>query len=263
MTRKIFLRGLSAVLIILVFFTALIIHTEPVSAKSSSSFSIIVLSTYNKSMSIGDEFYLIAVSTTGKIPTFKSSDSSVASVNTYGLVTAKKKGSCKITAKVSGAESSCKVTVEKTTITLSATSKTLYRTRTYKLNASSSTGHDVSFKSNKTSVAVVDDEGNITALKHGTAIITASCDGTKKTCKITVKQPKIKLSDSTLNLTAGQSYKLTATVSSGVKPEWSSSNINVVSVDEYGNLTARQKGKAYIYAKEDGVKVSCIVKVTE
>ncbi len=263
MTRKIFTKGLSAVLVIIIFFTATALCARTAYAKSSSSFSIIILSAYNKTMSIGDEFYLIAVSSNGKTPTFKSSDSSVACVNTYGLVTAKKSGSCKITAKVKGAESSCRITVEKTRITLSHTTKKLYRTQSFKLEAASSTGHEVSYKSSKTSVATVDDEGNVTAVKHGTATITVSCDGTKKICTVTVKQPVITLSRQAITLTPGQKYSLSARVSSGVTPEWSSSNINIATVDSGGNITARQKGKAYIYAKEDGVKVSCIVTVKE
>ena len=177
---------------------------------------------------------------------WESSDSSVASVNTYGLVTAKKSGSCKITAKVSGAESSCRIKVTKTTISLSHTSKKLYRGQSFKLDAVSSTGHEVSYKSNRTSVATVDDEGNVTAIKHGTATITVSCDGTKKTCSVTVKQPVITLSDQTLTLTVGERYSLGARVTSGVRPEWSSSNINIATVDAYGRIIARQKGKAYI-----------------
>jgi uncharacterized protein YjdB len=36
----------------------------------------------------------------------------------------------------------------------------------------------------------VDEEGNITALKKGTATITVKVDGVSKTCKVTVKSPK-------------------------------------------------------------------------
>ena len=39
--------------------------------------------------------------------------------------------------------------------------------------------------------------------------------------------------------------------------------MNVATVDADGTITARQKGKAYIYAREDGVKSSCIVTVSE
>ncbi len=54
-------------------------------------YALVVLNAYQKTMNIGDEFYLIAVSADGRKIRFSSSDSKVASVNTYGLVTAKKK----------------------------------------------------------------------------------------------------------------------------------------------------------------------------
>lgn len=225
--------------------------------------AIIVLTSYSKTMSVGDEFLLAAVASNGKMPTFKSSKSSIASVNTYGLITAKKAGTCKITAKIKNAEASCKITVKPTTISINPSSLSLYRLETKQLTASVSTGHIPKWRSSKSSVATVDENGKVTAVKHGTAKITATVDGVSKSCTITVKQPKIKLSSSSLALKAGETHRLTATVSSGNVPEWSTSNMNVVSVDQNGILTARQKGRAYIYAREDGIKTSCIVTVSE
>lgn len=224
---------------------------------------MIVLTHYSKTMSVGEEFYLAAVASNGKQPTFRSSKSSIASVNTYGLVTAKKAGTCKITAKVKGAEASCVVTVKPTTITLNQTALTLYRQNTRQLTAVASTGHTPTWRSSRSSVVAVDENGLVTAIKHGTAKITATVDGVSQSCTITVKQPSIKLSASNLTLTVGAKYALTAAVSSGNIPEWSTSNLNIVSVDNKGRIIARQKGRAYIYAREDGVKVSCIVTVKE
>lgn len=226
-------------------------------------FSVIVLTKYNQTMSIGDEFQLIAVTSNGKKPTFKSSKSSIASVNTYGLITAKKAGICKITAKIKNAEASCNITVRPTTVTIRPSSLSLYRLGTKQLTASVSTGHTPTWRSSKSSVAVVDENGMVTAVKHGTAKITATVDGTSTTCTITVKQPTIRLSASTLALTVGETRTLSARVSSGNTPEWTTSNTNVVNVDANGNITALKKGRAYVYAREDGIKTSCIVTVSE
>lgn len=230
---------------------------------AANLFSVVVLTKYSNVMSIGDEFYLTAVTSNGKLPTFKSSKSSIASVNTYGLVTAKKAGTCKITAKIKNAEASCKITVKPTKISIQPSSISLYRLGTRQLTADVSTGHTPVWKSSKSSVATVDENGLVTAVKHGTAKITAKADGVTKCCTVTVRQPKITLSASKLTLNAGDSYTLSASVSSGNPPEWSSSNLNVAAVDSHGIITARQKGKAYIYAREDGVKVSCIVTIRE
>ncbi|MCI8919194.1 MAG: Ig domain-containing protein [Eubacterium sp.] len=226
-------------------------------------FPMVVLTKYNQTMNIGEEFYLIAVTSNGKKPTFRSSKSSIASVNTYGLVTAKKAGTCKITVKIKNAEASCNITVRPTTVTIRPSSLSLYRLGTRQLTASVSTGHTPVWRSSRSSVAVVDENGVVTAVKHGTAKITAKVDGTSTTCTVTVRQPTIRLSASTLALTVGDTRRISASVSSGNTPEWTTSNMNVATVDADGTITARQKGKAYIYAREDGVKSSCIVTVSE
>lgn len=264
MTRRSIYSIISILLLTVLFlFTPLTRMTTSADAAALALPPVIVLTKYSKTMAIGEEFGLIAVASNGKQPTFKSSKSSIASVNTYGLVTAKKAGTCKITAKIKNAEASCKITVKPTTLSIKPTSITLYRQGTKQLTASVSNGHTPVWKSSKSSVAVVDENGMVTAMKHGTAKITATVDGVSKYCTVTVKQPKIKLSASTLTLNAGDTRKLSATVSSGNTPEWSTSNSNILSVDQDGNITALKKGRAYIYAREDGIKASCVVTVSE
>ena len=58
----------------------------------AGNIAFVVLNTYEQTMNIGDEYRLCAVTSNGKKPTFSSSDSKIASVNTYGLITAKKAG---------------------------------------------------------------------------------------------------------------------------------------------------------------------------
>jgi uncharacterized protein YjdB len=107
----------------------------------------------------------------------------------------------------------------------------------------------------------VDNNGKITAVKNGTAIITVTVDGVSKTCEVTVKKPTIQFAKDSVTLTEGATYQAKVTVSSGNAPEFSSSNTSVASVDEDGVITARSAGKATIYAKEDGAKESMKVTV--
>ena len=93
---------------------------QPMEAHASSGLGFVILNTYSKTMKIGDESYLAAVTSNGKKPSFSSSDSKIASVNTYGKITAKKAGTVKITAKIRNGEASCTVTVLKTKVQLSA-----------------------------------------------------------------------------------------------------------------------------------------------
>ena len=288
---------------------------------AASGYEYVLLTKYSKTMKIGDEYYLTAITSTGKKPKFSSSDSAVASVNTYGKITAKKAGNATITAKIANGEAGCRVTVEKTVITLSQksghpvtyksarssiasvdengvitakkpgettitvtadktsqtckvtvkqptvrldrTSATLYRKGTLRLSVSSTSKSIPRWKTNKKSVATVDNEGRVTAVKNGTAIITVTVDGVSKTCEVTVKKPKITVGQEQISLTASETCQPKVTVSSGNKPEYYSSNTNVATVNETGMITAIGKGRAYIYAKEDGTKVRMTVTVKE
>lgn len=65
--------------------------------------------------------------------------------------------------KIANGEASCRVTVEKTVITLSQKSISLENGYTARLKAETSTGHPVTYKSARSSIASVDENGVITA----------------------------------------------------------------------------------------------------
>jgi uncharacterized protein YjdB len=133
--------------------------------------------------------------------TWKTSNKSVAVVNSGGKVTCKSKGSCYITATAkdgSNKSARCKVTVVQrvTKIKLNKTSYTLKKKgSTVKLKATctptKANSKKVSWKSSKKSVAVVNSSGKVTAKKKGTCYIIAKTkDGSNLSakCKITVKK---------------------------------------------------------------------------
>lgn len=230
-------------------------------AHASDSLPFIVLSDYSETMQIGDSFYLIAFTSNGKTPSFKSSNSKVASVNTYGMITAKKGGTATITAKIKNAEASCKVTVDKTIINLNKRSATIERNSSFMLNATTSNNSEVSYKSSKKSVATIDENGCVLGIKPGETIITASADGSSKTCRITVKEPTITLNKTRVSLYRGQTFLLSASVSSGVAPTYKSNRSKVALVDNSGMITALKHGTAIITAKVDGTTKICEINV--
>lgn len=122
---------------------------QPSTVHAASGYEFVILNKYSKSLNIGDEFQLIAVTSNGKKPSFSSSSSSVASVNTYGKVTAKKAGTATITVKIRNGEARCKITVQKTKIEVSARKISLENGCSAKLNVTVSTGHPATFKSSK------------------------------------------------------------------------------------------------------------------
>ena len=164
-------------------------QTSPARAAADDFPPFIVLSCYRASIPIDGEFLLAAVASNGKMPTFRSSKSSIASVNTYGVVTGKKSGTCTITAKIRRAEASCRVTVEKSVVTISKSRLTLENGASAGLSATVSTGHDVKWRSSSSAVAGVDENGTVTARTKGKATITVKVDGVSRTCRVTVKAP--------------------------------------------------------------------------
>ena len=139
----------------------------------------------------------------------------------------------------------------------------LYRREKYKLKVSSTSKTTPVWKTNKKSVATVDETGKVTAGKHGTAVITVTVDGVSKNCEVTVRSPKITFEQTTITLHPGERARVNATVSSGNQPAYSCSNSNVVSVDANGVITAKAAGRSYVYASEDGTKERMTVYVKE
>lgn len=251
-------------IILLSFILAAVAVMNPkinTASSASSGFSFIILSSYNRTVKIGQSFYLTAIAGNGKIARFTSSNSRVASVNTYGQVTAKKAGNCKITARVTGAEASCQVTVKKTEIILNAATISMENGAVYVLRGSTSNGSRITWKSSKKSVAIINDNGKIEALKPGETMITASADGSKRTCRVTVKKPKITLNRTEIILFRKQTFRLEATTSSGRTPAFSSGKGSVASIDETGLITGHRHGTTQIRVKLDGITRNCEVTV--
>src|SRR5690606_36856655 len=109
-----------------------------------------------------------------------------------------------ITATANGSKSTCKVKVEYPTVTLDKKKMTLYRGQSAKLTAKVSSGIEPKWKSNKKSVAIINPDGTITAIKNGKATITATVDGVSQTCEVIVKKPDIRLSSFELTIKVGQ-----------------------------------------------------------
>lgn len=256
--RMVCMRGIAILSAVVLFTTSFLSTTETAQAASPA---LVVLSRYNCTMKIGQSFYLTGIASNGKWVRFTSSSSRIASVNTYGLVTAKKPGTCTITGKVTGGEASCRITVQKTEITLSATTITMENGSSAFLKGQTSNGSAITWKSQKTSIAVIDGHGKITAKKPGVTTITANADGTKKSCHVTVKKPKVTLNHGCAYLYRGQTLALSAQVSSGRKVRWKSSKTSVATVSNSGEVTAKKHGSVKIYATVDGVTKECEITV--
>ncbi|MBO4394859.1 MAG: Ig-like domain-containing protein [Eubacterium sp.] len=222
---------------------------------------IIILSSYKENMKIGETRTLIAAASGGVEIKWKSSSTKIAAVNPYGVITARKPGTCQIIAKTREAEAKCTVVVEPTVITLNTKAVSIENGATFQMCADTSNNTPVAWKSSKQSVAIISDSGLIQALKPGTSVITAIADGSKETCLLTVMKPTIKLSADSVKMYRNQVVLLKATVSSNREVTWISNRPGVATVNEYGQVTAVRHGEARIRATLDGVTRYCIVTV--
>ena len=129
----------------------------------------------------------------------------------------------------------------------------------------------VIWSSDNEKVVVVNDEGVVTGVAQGTAVITAKADDAVATCKVTVtavKPTKIELSSRTLELTVGTEHALEVrfTPENAVADDitWNTTDDKVVTVKD-GLVKAVAKGDATITVKcNDGeLAAACKVKVIE
>lgn len=201
-----------------------------------------------------------------------SSNPYVASVDQNGKVTAVGGGVATISASAGGLKATCSVTVSVpvTSISLKRTSLTLAKGASIKLTAiitpEDATEKDIRWSSDNTSVATVNQDGQVTAVNTGNATITASVGGYSATCTVTVNIPvtSISLNPTNLTLLVGETALLEATI----LPEdatdktviWSSSNPDVITVNE-GRITAVSVGTAIIWARSGNESTYCTVLV--
>lgn len=163
------------------------------------------------------------------------------------------------------------VAINKTTLTLVEGEKETLRASVFPENA---TNTRVKWKSANSAIALVDLDGEVTALKPGTTSISVTTeDGNKSaSCSVTVEAKNIAVSGVTLNKTSltiveGQSEVLTATVlpedATDKTLSWVTDNESVVIVDSNGKVTAVKKGSATItvVTKDGNKSATCEVVV--
>lgn len=130
---------------------------------------------------------LSAETSSGTEPAYKSSNPKIASVNEYGVISPHKHGKVIITVTADGIFGKCSVTVLKPVITLNDKKIFLQCGQYSQLSYSVSSDNQPSFISSKPSIATVDSNGLIHALRKGTTTIKVSEDGVKKKCKVKVR----------------------------------------------------------------------------
>ncbi len=125
---------------------------------------------------------------------YNSSDSSVASVDETGSVTANKAGTATITAVITANgetfDLSKKITVKKAPLKFSKKTSSIKvkKSSTFKVKGSGVKTSNVKWTSSKPSVLSINSKGKATGKKAGTAKITAKCGKFKVTTTVKVKK---------------------------------------------------------------------------
>lgn len=135
-------------------------------------------------------------------------------------------------------------------------STSLYVKGAYQIDLSSD--EDVTYTTSNSKIATVNESGKITAVKAGTATITAAAGKTTAKYKVTVKNPTLNAVKKTLK--KGKSFTLKVTGAIG-SVKYSTSKKSVATVSSKGKVTAKKKGSAVISVKANGVTLKCKVTV--
>ena len=219
---------------------------------------------------------------TGRTITWSSSNTTVASVSSSGLVTGGAAGSATITATSEGQSGTASITVANlpvASVTVSPASATVQTSRTVQLtatpkdaNGNALTGRTITWSSNNTAVASVDGNGLVTGVTTGSATITATSEGQSGSASITVSGvpvATVTVSPASASVQAGQTVQLTATPQdangnplTGRAVTWSSSNTTVASVSSSGLVTGNVAGSATITATSEGQSGTAAITVT-
>ena len=204
--------------------------------------------------------------------TWGTLNSHIAAVDSNGKVTAIGGGKTTITAKAGSKVTSCIVTViaPVESITLNRTNITLGEGESVTLKATvipkDATDGTVTWYSSDESIATVDQNGTVNAIKQGAATIVAKAGDKQATCALTVikKVESIALDQTSLTLLVGETTTLTVTVlpedATDKTVTWRTYDSRVATV-ENGIVKAIGVGATTIIASVGQFSVSCSVHV--
>ena len=241
-----------------------------------------------KELHVGDEIKLsaqiIPEDATDQTVRWESSNPEVATISENVFLRALTFGTTMIivTTKDGNYKANCQVNVYEHTTGVEMVDKiTLPIDKTFTLNANTlpllKSDGKVTYDSDNSTIASVNDKGIVIANKRGTCTITATSvdGGYTATCEVTVTQPveALALEKHSLSIKAGETESLYAQIAPATADDktisWSSSDEQIATVDAKGNVTGQKAGEVWVKAvsqdnkeAKDSCKVTVIQPVT-
>ncbi|HXO84970.1 MAG TPA: Ig-like domain-containing protein, partial [Gemmatimonadales bacterium] len=209
---------------------------------------------------------------TGRVVTWRSTATGVATVNASGVATGVAAGSTSIIATSEGQADTASLTVivvPVASVTLTPVSATIFITGTRQFTATLRdsaggllTGRVVTWSSTATGVATVNASGLATGVAAGSASIIATSEGKADTSALTVIQvpvASVTVTPASATISVGATRAFTATLRdsaggtlTGRVVTWSSTATGVATVNASGVATAVSAGSASIIATSEG-----------
>lgn len=264
------------------FKEATIIEDNPVESITLNEHSI----TLNKNEQFNLSATILPEDADDKSISWESKDTSVASIDEHGTVTAIKEGETQVvvTSIATGIQDQCTVLVRKNVTNISLEEDQIFfnvigeqKQLVAIITPDDATEKGVTWKSFNEQVCTVSDDGLVTATGIGSTLVTATTvdGGLTVNCVVKVIQHvgKVSLNKVALELKVNESEQLIANVSPDNADNkaltWSSSNNQVATVDANGNVQALKAGDAWIKAvsvdnteAKDSCKLTVIQPVT-
>ena len=251
--------------------------------KKEIAVSSIELNKTEIGLTIGETITLTATvkpdDATDKTVVWSSTNEEIATVDEAGTVSAIKDGDATIIAKAGDKTAECKVAVvskkvDVSSIEINRATTTLKVGEEITLVATvkpdDATDKSVEWSSSNKEVCSVDNSGKVTAIKEGSATITAKAGEKVASCNVSVVSNLIEVTSISLDKTSATIYvRDTLTLVATVKPddatdktvEWTSSSDEIATVDKGGRVVAISKGSATITAKAGKKSATCRVTV--
>src|SRR2546428_829023 len=248
----------------------------------------VVVSPASANMSVGGTTQLSATPKdaagnvlAGRLVTWTSSSSAIATVSAGGLVSGAAVGSATITATSEGQSGSATVTVANlpvASVLVSPTAPNAYVGGSVQLTATPKdangnplSGRAVSWTTSNSAVATVSAGGLVTGLVVGSATITATSEGQSGTAAVTVSTvpvASVVVSPASANMSVGGTTQLSATpkdaagnVLAGRLVTWTSSSSAIATVSAGGLVSGAAVGSATITATSEGQSASATITV--